>query len=59
MRVFYDWQYLVREYHFVKVKNPRMSKSAYARSRGIPESTFRKAIIRESHRFALSLLEIN
>lgn len=47
MRSTYDWEQLHAEFNLAKVKHPPLPMAAFARSRGIPESTFRKAILRK------------
>lgn len=50
MRKNYDWALLRAEFQLAKVKHPGLSMAAFSRSRGIPDSTFRKALLRESRR---------
>ncbi|MFH4532266.1 hypothetical protein WMQ26_03130 [Vibrio diabolicus] len=47
MRNKYNWKLLSAEFQLASVKYPDLSMAAFAKSRGIPASTFRKAIRRE------------
>lgn len=46
MRNTYDWEQISAEFRLAAIKFPELSMAAFARSRGIPSSTFRKAIRR-------------
>lgn len=46
MRTKYNWPVMNAEYELAKLKEPKLTMSAFARARDIPESTFRKAIQR-------------
>ncbi len=50
MRNKYNWKLISAQYRLAAVEYPEMSMTAFARSRGIPSSTFRKAIKREQSR---------
>lgn len=50
MRNKYNWKLLSAEFRLASVKYPELSMAAFAKSRGIPSSTFRKAIRREQRR---------
>ncbi len=46
MRTKYNWPVMNAEYELAQLKELKLTMSAFARARGIPESTFRKAIQR-------------
>ncbi|TOK18773.1 hypothetical protein CGI24_17735 [Vibrio parahaemolyticus] len=50
MRNKYNWKLLSAEFQLASVKYPDLSMAAFAKSRGIPTSTFRKALRREQKR---------
>lgn len=47
MRNTYDWALLSAQFRLAVVKTPKISMAAFANSRGIPSSTFRKGVRRQ------------
>ncbi|MGR5069308.1 hypothetical protein [Vibrio alfacsensis] len=57
MRNKYDWNFLFADFQLSKIRQPNLSMAAYARSRGIPESTFRKGLLREGRHKRASFIQ--